>query len=150
MFKSRKDSVHVFYYSKDGAFDQENESFNHRLWLETGDMKHLPTKAGFTPVRFTFRTLGSAAKAYVMDLIQRVGSGFGMNMAVALTLNKIEPFMDENGKEITVGRVMLNDFVRISDKVMSIIEEVDDGDLMIEMVEFVGRKSFGDPLSKRE
>ena len=73
-----------------------------------------------------------------------------MNMAVALTLNKIEPFMDENGKEITVGRVMLNDFVRISDKVMSIIEEVDDGDLMIEMVEFVGRKSFGDPLSKRE
>ena len=150
MFTKPTSKEVVHYYSKDAAFDTAAPTFNHRLYVDTGDECHLPRLAGAQPVKFVLRQIPFGAKQYIKDVALTLGQMSAGALLVAYAVARIDPLKGEDGKDIALKHTTEAGFTRLDDAAMEMISAVDDGELYVELMQRARVVAFGDPLSSKE
>lgn len=142
MFKAPTEKRYTHVYSKDPALNTEHEDFNHEVWVDTGDDKHIPCVSGARPVRFLMKRLSTLERRVVEEFSRRQSLAKGLHLMLGFALDGIDPFVVD-GKEVEVERV--TDRVTDSQRVSDVVIEMFDDALYKELVGRASIEEYGSP-----
>lgn len=105
---SVQEYTHV--YSDDPALDKDSDSFDHGRWIESGDAKFLPTKAGMEPTVFRMRHLSSLEHAQLVNIHEKQGVAVAARDAFRRCVRGISDYefehVHESGSEVVPSDVV--------------------------------------------
>jgi hypothetical protein len=142
MFQTANERHYVHVYSKDPALDIEHDDFNHEVWVDTGDDKHLPCVAGAKPVKFRLRRVSKLERKYVEEVARQQSLAKGLHRLLSFALDGIDPFMVD-GQESELAQVSdrVTESQRVADKVFDLFPDA----LYNELANRASTEEFGDP-----